>query len=105
MILAEFKYTVHHLPSQRNLLADSLSRIPNQTINVEELSLALVGSVETTENYENFYVDIINYLRTGNSFITIADANVVRFKQHCHNYFLYGNELIYKTLNGLKRIP
>lgn len=34
------------------------------------------------DNYKEFYINIIHYLKTSNSLLTIPDNTVVKFKQH-----------------------
>lgn len=79
-MLAKFTYTICHLPGQKNCLADSLFWICKPVSEVGELTMIYISKVKTVENYEKFYADVINYLKSSNPLSTITEAEIVKFK-------------------------
>lgn len=101
MTLTEFQYTVHHLLGCKNGLADGLSRIPTQTVLDGALGPALINAVDIASEYENYYLDIIHYLKTDNSPPYLKGPEVAKFKWSCCHYFLYDEELILRKPTDL----
>lgn len=104
MLLAKFTYIVRYLPESKNSLVDRLSHILPPEPRSLELTANSVHVVDIINNYEKFYVNIIYFLKTGNTLLTVTKANIMKFKKHCRNYFLYNKKLIYRTASSLKRV-
>lgn len=43
----------------------------------------VVGKVDVINNYEEYYVDVINFLRTGNLPVSISKQQILHFKCQC----------------------